>query len=116
MSGHHYGGYAGKTGTLEMQRRIHQLTHVIGEQQRVAEKRNLQIKRLRAERTRLRKLVRDVHAAYVGAMNSYEGSESEIIYEVSYDTAKDINDLHVRCELDRHRFDALMQELGVEVG
>ena len=43
----HYGGKAGKQGTLDMQQRIHSLRRVIGELQRSAEKRNTELTKTR---------------------------------------------------------------------
>lgn len=71
MSKHHYGGYAGKQGTLDMQRKIAHLGRVIHDKQRDAEKRNEQIRQLKTENAKLRELVRDMWFwSYKGYMDS----------------------------------------------
>ena len=59
MSKHHFGGCAGKQGTLEMQQKIAHLGRIIHDNERVAEKRNQQIRQLKIENAKLRELLKE---------------------------------------------------------
>lgn len=65
---------------------------------------------------KLRKLVRDLRMAYIGALNECEGMEAGLIWEYCDVVENELVRSHARFETDRHRFDVTMQELGIEVG
>lgn len=76
----HYGGKAGKQGTLDMQRRIHSLRHVIGDLQRSAEKRN-------AELAKTRGLARRIYgyAAWLASTGKRDYELEELLDEMMHD-------------------------------
>lgn len=72
-------------------------------------------KAVRAENDKLRELVRGLHMAYVGMVERYRSSEEGLIWEYSGSIEEDGMKLRQECDEERHRFDAAMRELGIEV-
>ena len=70
---------------------------------------------LARENRELRELVRDLHMAYVGALNEAESMDEGLIWEHCEMVDAELAKSHVRFEADRHRFDTAMRELGIEV-
>lgn len=71
--------------------------------------------RLDAENDKMRELVRGLHMAYVGALNECEGMDEGLIWEHCEMVDAELAKSHARFEVDRHRFDVAMRELGIEV-
>lgn len=70
---------------------------------------------LEHDNAELRELVRGLHMAYVGALNEAEGMDEGLIWEHCEMVDAELAKSHARFEVDRHRFDVAMRELGVEV-
>ena len=70
---------------------------------------------LAAENAKLRELVRGLHMAYVGALNECESMDAGLIWDHCEMVDAELAKSHARFEVDRHRFDAAISELGVEV-
>ena len=68
-----------------------------------------------AKNAKLRELVRGLHMAYVGALNECESMDSGLIWDHCEMVDAELAKSHVRFEADRHRFDAAMNELEIEV-
>lgn len=83
----------------------------------LAEARKLQehVTALQAENAKLRELARGLHMAYVGALNEAEGMDAGLIWEHCEMVDAELAKSHARFEVDRHRFDVAMRELGMEV-
>lgn len=73
------------------------------------------LQRANADNAKLRQLVRGLHMAYVGALNECEGMDSGLIWDHCEMVDAELAKSHARFEADRHRFDAAMSELGIEV-
>ena len=71
---------------------------------------------LREKNDALCKLVRDMHAAYVQAIDWYEQSETTVIGEFSCNIAEEEAELKSLCDSLRTQYVERMQELGIEVG
>lgn len=71
--------------------------------------------RLIDENSKLRELVRGMHMAYIGALNECEGMDAGLIWDHCEMVDAELAKSHARFEADRHRFDAAMRELGVEL-
>lgn len=67
------------------------------------------------ENESLRELVRGLHMAYVGALNECESLNEGLIYEYSGSVNADVAKSRAMFKAYRHRFDAALRELGVEV-
>lgn len=67
------------------------------------------------EIAKLRELVRGMHMAYIGALNECEGMDEGLIWDHCEMVDAELAKSHARFEADRHRFDAAMRELGVEL-
>ena len=70
---------------------------------------------LEAENAKLRGLVSGMHMAYVGTLNECESLNEELIWECSGNIDADVAKSRAKFKADRHRFDAALRELGVEV-
>lgn len=70
---------------------------------------------LQAENAKLRELVSVVHMAYVETLNDCESLNEELIWECSGNIDADVAKSRAKFKADRHRFDAALHELGVEV-
>ena len=73
------------------------------------------VRKAEAENTKLRELVRGLHMAYVGALNECEGMDAGLIWDHCEMVDAELAKSHAKFEVDRHRFDVAMRELGVEV-
>ena len=62
----------------------------------------------------LRDLVREMHTAYIDMTNRYEESERDLLWDYSTNPVVAVKNLKSKCEEDRHRFDEVMRELGIE--
>ena len=60
-------------------------------------------------------VVRGLHMAYVGALNECESMDAGLIWDHCEMVDAELAKSHARFEVDRHRFDAAISELGVEV-
>jgi len=70
---------------------------------------------MQAENAKLRELVSGMHMAYVGTLNECESLNEELIWECSGNIDADVAKSRAKFKADRHRFDAALRELGVEV-
>ena len=75
---------------------------------------------LMAKNAKLRELVRDVHATYVEVVNICESLGREITWELFATEGPEramrmVAEQKSDCDQYRHRFDAAMRELGIEV-
>ena len=66
------------------------------------------------ENEKLRELVSGVHMAYVGTLNECESLNEELIWECSGNIDADVAKSRAKFKADRHRFDAVLRELGVD--
>ena len=73
------------------------------------------VRKAEAENAKLRELVRGLHMAYVGALNECESMDAGLIWDHCEMVDAELAKSHARFEADRHRFDAAMSELGMEV-
>ena len=73
------------------------------------------VRKAEAENAKLRELVRGLHMAYVGALNECESMDAGLIWDHCEMVDAELAKSHARFEADRHRFDAAMSKLGVEV-
>lgn len=73
------------------------------------------IGRLEHDNAKLLKLVRDLHAAYVVALNECEGLDEGLIWEYSGNVKADIAKSKAKFEASRHQFDAALRYFGIEV-
>lgn len=73
------------------------------------------INELAAENAKLLELVRGLHMAYVGALNECESMDAGLIWDHCEMVDAELAKSHAKFEVDRHRFDVAMRELGVEV-
>lgn len=76
---------------------------------------NQYVLELESSNAKLRELVRGLRMAYVGALNKAEGMDEGLIWEHCEMVDTELAKSHARFEVDRHRFDAAMRELGIEV-
>ena len=70
---------------------------------------------LEAENAKLRELARGLRMAYVETLNECESLNEGLIWEYSCSIDDDIAKSKAKFEANRHRFDAALCELGVEV-
>ena len=75
----------------------------------------LPCERLMDENAKLRELSRALHMAYVETLNECESLNDGLIWECSGSIDDDIAKSRVKFEVLRHRFDAALCELGIEV-
>ena len=68
-----------------------------------------------SDNAKLRELVRGLHMAYVGALNECESMDAGLIWDHCEMVDAELAKSHARFEADRHRFDAAMSELEIEV-
>lgn len=66
------------------------------------------------ENAKLRELARDLHMAYIETLAECESVNEGLIWEYSGSIDDDIAKSKARFEVNRHRFDAALCELGVE--
>lgn len=69
---------------------------------------------LKDENARLRELLHEMHGAYVDMTKLYEESERDALWEYSTNPVVAARNLESKCEKERHRFDAVMRELGIK--
>lgn len=72
-------------------------------------------RRMQAEHAKLRELARSLHMAYIETLNECESVNEELIWECSGSIDDDIAKSKARFEVNRHRFDDALCELGVGV-
>ena len=73
------------------------------------------LQRAHRENDKLLELMRGLHMAYVETLNECESLDEGLIWECSGDIDADVAKSRAKFKADRHRFDAALRELGVEV-
>lgn len=68
-----------------------------------------------AENAKLLELVIGMHMAYVETLNECESLDEGLIWECSGNIDADVAKSRAKFKADRHRFDAALRDLGVEV-